>query len=95
MCHFGNQKRDPELILKDFRDNENFVPLSRNLKLINYLNAQVILIGAREGKAILAQELGITIGNENENEKSADLFTRLRVQKDQVPTKPLMQGKLE
>jgi hypothetical protein len=87
--------RYPESILKDFSDNENFVPLSRNLKFIDYQNAQVILIGAREGKATLTQGLGITVENENESEKSADIFTRLRIQKDQVPIKPLIQGKLE
>jgi hypothetical protein len=87
--------RYPESILKDFSDNENFVPLSRNLKFIDYQNAQVILIGARKGKATLTQELGITVENENESEKSADIFTRLRIQKDKIPIKPLTQGKLE
>ena len=85
----------PESVLKDFSSDENFVPLSRNLKFIDYQNAQIILIGAREGKATLTQELGITVENEKENEKSADIFTRLRIQKDQVPIKPLIQGKLE
>lgn len=87
--------RYPESILKDFNDKENFVPLSRNLKFIDYQNAQVILIGAREGRATVTQELGITVETENENEKSADIFTRLRIHKDQVPIKPLIQGKLE
>jgi hypothetical protein len=36
-----------ESVLNDFSDNENFVPLSRNLKFIDYQNAQIILIGAR------------------------------------------------
>jgi hypothetical protein len=45
----------PESILTDFDDNENFVPLSRNLKFIDYQNAQIILIGAREGKDTLRQ----------------------------------------
>ncbi len=85
----------PELILNDFSDDENFVPLSRNLKFIDYLNAQIILIGAREGKDTLTQELGINVENENENDHSADIFTKLRIRKDQVPIKPLMQGKLE
>lgn len=49
----------------------------------------------QEGKDILTQELGITVGNENENDHSADIFTRLKIRKDQVPVKPLMQGKLE
>jgi hypothetical protein len=85
----------PELILNDFSDDENFVPLSRNLKFIDYQNAQIILIGAREGKDTLTQELGINVENENENDHSADIFTKLRIHKDQVPIKPLMQGKLE
>jgi hypothetical protein len=87
--------RYPESILKDFSDDENFVPLSRNLKFIDYQNTQIILIGARKGKATLTQELGITVENENENERSADIFTRLRIQKDQVPIKPLIRGELE
>ncbi|MGE5660835.1 MAG: hypothetical protein ACM3X1_01165 [Ignavibacteriales bacterium] len=85
----------PESILNDFSDNENFVPLSRNLKFIDYQNSQIILIGAREGKDTLTQELGITVENERENDNSADIFTRLKICKDQVPIKPLMQGKLE
>jgi hypothetical protein len=85
----------PESVLNDFGNNENFVQLSRNLKFIDYQNAQIILIGTREGKDILTQELGITVGNENENDHSADIFTRLKIRKDQVPVKPLMQGKLE
>src|ERR687892_614404 len=85
----------PESILTDFNDNENFVPLSRNLKFIDYQNAQIILIGAREEKDILRQELGITVENECENDHPADIFTRLKICKDQVPTKSLIQGKLE
>src|SRR5919106_1373159 len=85
----------PESVLNDFNDKENFVPLSRNLKFIDYQNAQIILIGAREGKDILRQELGITVENECENDHPADIFTRLKICKDQVPTKSLIQGKLE
>jgi hypothetical protein len=85
----------PESVLNDFNNDENFVPLSRNLRFIDYQNAQIILIGAREGKDILTQELGITVENENESDHSADIFTRLRIRKDQVPIKPLIEGKLE
>jgi hypothetical protein len=85
----------PESVLNDFSNNENFVPLSRNLKFIDYQSAQIILIGARERKDTLKQELGITVENEREDDKSADIFTRLRIRKDQVPIKPLIQGKLE
>jgi hypothetical protein len=85
----------PESVLNEFRNDENFVPLSRNLKFIDYQNAQIILIGAREGKDTLSQDLGITVEKESENDSSGDIFTRLRIRKDQVPIKPLTQGKLE
>ena len=85
----------PESVLNDFSDDENFVPLSRNLKFIDYQNTQIILIGAREGRDTLTQELGITVENESKNDDSADIFTKLRIRQDQVPIKPLMQGKLE
>jgi hypothetical protein len=49
----------------------------------------------RKGKDTLRQELGITVENESENDHSADIFTRLKIHKDQVPIKPLIQGKLE
>jgi hypothetical protein len=87
--------RYPESILNDFNNDENFVPLSRNLKFIDYQNAQIILIGAREGKDTLTEELGITVENERENDNSADIFTKLKIRKDQVPIKPLIQGELE
>jgi hypothetical protein len=58
-------------------------------------HAQIILIGAREGKDTLRQELGITVENESKNDHSADIFTTLNIRKDQVPIKPLIQGKLE
>ena len=67
------------------------MPLARNLKFIDYLNARIILIGARDGKDTLTQELEITVENERENDNSADIFTRLRIRKDQVPIKPLIQ----
>jgi hypothetical protein len=85
----------PESVLNDFNNDEKFVPLSRNLKFIDYQNAQIILIGAREGKDTITQELGITVENEKEDDSSADIFTRLRIRKDQVPINSLMQGKLE
>jgi hypothetical protein len=38
------------------------VPLTRNLRFIDYQNVKIILIGAREG----SQELGITVEDERE-----------------------------
>src|SRR2546423_6495895 len=39
----------PEELLKGFNDSDIFVPLSRDTRLIDYQNAQILLTGAREG----------------------------------------------
>jgi hypothetical protein len=70
-------------------------PLVCNGPLSIIPSASSLSSSAREGRDTLAQELGITVEKEHENEKSADIFTRLRIHKDQVPIKPLIQGKLE
>ena len=72
----------PESVLNDCSKDENFVPFSRNLRFIDYQNALIILIGAREGKDTLTQDLGIIVENESEADQSADIFTRLRIRKD-------------
>ena len=88
----------PDSILKEFSTGENFVPLSRNLRLIDYQNAQIILIGAREGRDVIKNEVGIEIQeeeNESQQQQTSDIFTKLKVQRDKVPIKPLIEGKLE
>ncbi len=74
-----------------------FIPLSQNLTLINYQNAQIILIGAREGKDVIKQEIGLDIETEEgkENLSSADIFTKLKIRKEQVPIKPIIEGKFQ
>lgn len=74
-----------------------FIPLSQNLTLINYQNAQIILIGAREGKDVIKQEIGLDIETEEgkENLFSSDIFTKLKIRKEQVPIKPLIEGKFQ
>jgi hypothetical protein len=42
---------------------------------------------------VIKDELGVEI--EDESSKSADIFDKLKVRKDQVPTRPLTEGKLE
>jgi hypothetical protein len=84
----------PEEVLKDFNETENFVPLTRNTKFIDYQNAQIILIGAREGRDVIKSEIGIEI-EEDESHQPADIFNKLKVRKDQVPIRPLTEGKLE
>jgi hypothetical protein len=84
----------PEEVLKEFNDSDIFVSLARNTKLIDYQNAQVILIGAREGRDVIKSEIGIEIA-ESSQENSADIFNKLKLRKDQVPIRPLTEGKLE
>jgi hypothetical protein len=81
----------PDSILKEFSTGENFVPLSENLKFIDYQNAQIILIGSREGRDVIKNEVGIKIKeeeNESQQQQTSDIFTRLRVQRDKIPIKP-------
>jgi hypothetical protein len=86
----------PDSVLKEFSANESFIPLSKNLKLIDYQNAQIILIGSREGRDVIKNEVAIEIEeNENQQQQAADIFTKLKVQRDKVPIKPLIEGKLE
>src|SRR5215207_3664876 len=67
----------PESIQQEFNDNENFIPLTKNLELINYQNAQIILIGAREGKDVIKKEIGIDMVEELEMSRSPDIFSKL------------------
>lgn len=58
--------------------------------LLNYENAQVLLIGARKGD--VEEELGIDFNEEKETANTAELFKELKIRKDQVPLKPLLKG---
>ena len=83
----------PDKVLRMFDENENFVSLNIDTSLIDYLNSQVILIGAREGKDIIKRDLGIDI-DEDKTKKDSDVIKKLRLQNQNVPTKPLTEGKL-
>src|ERR1051325_3656248 len=82
----------PQEVLNEFNENENFVSLSKDTKFINYQNAQIILVGAREGKDVVKSEIGIDM---KEEQSSADIFNKLKLRREQVPTRPLTEGKLE
>jgi hypothetical protein len=82
----------PEQVLKEFDETENFVSLAKDTKFIDYQNAQIILVGAREGTDAIKREIGIEI---KESLQSADMFNKLRMRRDQIPIRPLMEGKLE
>jgi hypothetical protein len=85
----------PEEVLKEFDETENFVSLAKDTKFIDYQNAQIILIGAREGRDVIRSEMGIEIAGESPQQQSADIFNKLKVRKEQVPIRPLTEGKLE
>jgi hypothetical protein len=82
----------PQEVLDEFNENENFVPLFKDTKFIDYQNAQIILVGAREGRDVIESEIGIGI---KEEQSSADIFNKLELRREQVPIKPLTEGKLE
>ncbi len=85
----------PQSILDSLGEAENFIPLSKDIRLIDFLNAQVILIGAREGKDVLKREIGIDIKDEEESERTTDIFTKLQIERNRTPIKPLIEGKFE
>jgi hypothetical protein len=87
--------RYPEELLNEFGDNDTFIPLSKDIRFLDYQNAQVILTGAREGRDVIKNDLGIDIIEEEESQQSSDIFNKLKVRKDQVPIRPLTEGKLE
>src|ERR1043166_8523687 len=75
----------PEELLKEFGENDTFVSLSRDTRFLDYQNAQVILSGAREGKDVIKNDIGIEIIEEEETQQSADIFNKLKVRKEKVP----------
>jgi hypothetical protein len=85
----------PEELLKEFGDNDNFVPVSRDIRFLDYQNAQILLSGAREGKDVIKRDIGIEIVEEDETQQSADIFNKLKLRREQVPIRPLTEGKLE
>jgi hypothetical protein len=73
-------------------EDENFLSLTTVTRLIDYQNAQMILIGAREGKDVIKRDLGIEIKDEK---KGSNIFDKLKVRKEEIPIKPLTETKLE
>ena len=67
----------------------------KDTKFIDYQNAQIILIGARERRDVIRSEMGVEIAEDSSQEQSADIFNKLKVRKEQVPIRPLTEGKLE
>jgi hypothetical protein len=76
----------PQEVLNEFNETENFVSLSKDTKFIDFQNAQIILIGAREGRDVIKNEIGIEI---KEEQSSPDIFDKLKLRREQVPIRPL------
>ena len=87
----------PDKVLKELSESENFVSMLKDTHLIDFPNAQVILIGAREGKDVIKQDLGIDIDLDNDikRKKDSDVLNKLKTSFKNVPTKPLIEGKME
>jgi hypothetical protein len=87
----------PQEVLNEFDEAERFVSLSKDRKFIDYQNAQIILIGAREGRDVIKSEIGIEIKEEETapQQSSADIFNKLKLRREQIPIRPLTEGKLE
>ena len=87
----------PDKVLKELSESENFVSMLKDTRLIDFPNAQVILIGAREGKDVIKQDLGIDINLDNDikKKKDSDVLNKLETWFKNVPTKPLIEGKME
>ncbi len=79
----------PKHIMEEFGDRR-WIDVE-DPELLNYENTQVLLIGAR--KEDVEEELGIEIDEEKETERSAHMFKELKIRKEQVPLKPLLEGK--
>jgi shikimate kinase len=71
----------------------SFEYLAKDTKFMDCQNAQIILVGAREGRGVIKNEIGIEIA-ESLQYRSADVFNKLS-DKIQASTKPLMERKLE
>jgi hypothetical protein len=92
------QPEYPPEVLNEFSETENFISLAKDTKFIDYQNAQIILIGAREGRDVIKNEIGIEIEEIDQSQQDssqADTFNKLKIRKDQVPIRPLTEGKLE
>jgi hypothetical protein len=72
----------PQEVLKEFSETENFVSLAKDTKFIDYQNAQIVLIGTREGRDMIKNEMDVEI--EEKSPQSADIFDKLKLRKDQV-----------
>jgi hypothetical protein len=87
---FLDRKPDYPKTLKEKFGDRRWISVD-DPHILDYENAQLLLIGARKGD--VEEELGIDIDVEKETAKTAELFKDLKIRKDQTPLKPLFEGK--
>ncbi|WP_158047011.1 hypothetical protein [Skermanella pratensis] len=84
----GKREADyPDKLRKEFRDRRF---ATEDTRLLDYAGAEFILVGA--GRDV-ERDLGIALDPKDESEKSADIFTQLRLAKGRHPIEPLLTGK--
>jgi hypothetical protein len=87
---FLDRKPDYPNTLKEKFGSKRWISVD-DPHLLDYKNAQLLLIGAR--KKDVEEELGIDIDDEKETANTAELFKELKILKDQTPLKPLFEGR--
>jgi hypothetical protein len=86
----GRKPNYPKHIIDKFGENKRWINVDDS-EIINYVNTQLLLIGAR--KRNVEEELGIDIDEEKENKNSADIFKELKIKKEEIPLQPFLKGK--
>lgn len=83
----GQKAEFPKRLQKKFEDRK-FVPFDPP-DFFNYNNAEIMFIGASDD---IKKELGIKIKPEKKSEKKADIFTELRLDQEEHPAEPILEG---
>jgi hypothetical protein len=83
----------PESILVGLESKENYISLSKDIRLIDYPNVQVILIGAREGKDVLMKEIDKTSKRKRRGTDCRYIWKTANRERKRTPVIPLIEGK--
>jgi len=89
---FSAQDRKPHYPnhLKEMFGDRRWIDVN-DARLMDYENTQLLLIGATKND--VEEELGISIDEERESQRSADLFKELQIKREQIPIRPIFEGK--
>jgi len=76
----------PDKLQEVFRDRRF---AREDVRLLDYEGAEVLFVGARKDPQ---KAYGVELDTDDEDEKSADIFRKLRAAKSRHPVKPLLEG---